>query len=164
MPGTQIVVTANTAGGGDTRGRCISSNVIDASILDRFERALEFHWMDWKYEEPIAKEKFPFLLEKCPSVFAQVGKATDVLRTAIMNEKLYAEFSHRALCAWLGHAQDLLTMSGGVVQEGLMKRAFRAYSDKLPDQETRSEALRLIDPHIAGGVVDTGRAPRSRRT
>jgi len=154
LPGTQIIVTANTAGGGDTRGRCISANVIDASLLDRFERKYEFHWMEWADEGPICKAKFPLLAQRCPDLFDQVGKATASLRDAIGKEQLYAEFSHRAVCAWLGHAEDIIAVTGDV-PNNLARRAARAFLDGMPDSETRLQAERLIDPHIRGGVVGT---------
>lgn len=156
FPGTQIVVTANTAGGGDARGRMVSANVIDASILDRFERKFQFHWMEWADEGPIVQSKFPMLVEQAPDVFAQVGKATAALRDAIVKEQLYAEFSHRAVCAWLGHMQDIVALTGTVPKD-LVKRGARAVLDGMPDDETRLAAERLIDPHIRGGVVGTGR-------
>jgi hypothetical protein len=152
FPGTQIVVTANTAGGGDTRGRMVSANVIDGSILDRFERVFQFHWMEWKDEEPIVKAKFPFLAQRCPGMFQQVGKATGSLRDAVYKETLYAEFSHRGVCKWLGHAEDIIAMTGSV-PKNLPSRAARAFLDGMPDDETRLQAQRLIDPHIKGGVV-----------
>jgi MoxR-like ATPase len=155
LPGTRIVVTANTAGGGDSRGRMISSNVIDGSIMDRFERKFEFHWLDWRDEEPIVRNKHPLLVERCPEVFGMVGKATGSLRQAINNEDLYAEFSHRAVCAWLGHAQDIVQVTGKV-PANLLKRAARAFLDGLPDEETRTSAKRLIDPHMKGGAMDQG--------
>ncbi len=155
LAGTQVVVTANTAGAGDSRGRCTSSNVIDASILDRFERAYEFHWMDWRDEGPIVREKFPLLVAKAPGAFDQVGKATEALRKAVADEALYAEFSHRALCAWLGHAEDIVAVTDTVPAD-LLRRAFRAVADKLPDAETRAEAIRIVDPHLRGGSLDEG--------
>jgi len=153
-PETYIVATANTAGSGDDRGRMISANPIDAALLDRFERKFQFHWMEWDDEEPIVKSKFPLLYERCPSSFSQVGKATASLRDAIHKEKLYAEFSHRAVCAWLGHMEDIVAMTGKVPKD-LVKRGARAFLDGMPDEHTRLEAERLIDPHIKGGVVGT---------
>lgn len=153
MKGTQIVVTANTQGGGDARGRCISSNVIDASILDRFERALEFHWMDWQDEEPIVKLKFPLLAEKCGGIFHQVGEACKALRSAIKNEDIYAEFSHRGLCSWLGMAEDIVETSG-VVPQDLLRRSFRVFADKLTADD-RAAAIRCIDPYLKGGAIPT---------
>lgn len=151
FPGTQIIVTANTAGGGDSRGRMVSANVIDGSILDRFERTFEFHWMEWEDEEPICRAKFPLLAERCPEAFDQVGKATASLRDAITKDQLYTEFSHRAVCSWLGQAEDIIAMTGKV-PSNLLARAFRAWQDKCPDPETRVAAKNLIDPHIKGGV------------
>jgi hypothetical protein len=152
FPGTQIVVTANTAGGGDSRGRMVSANVIDGSILDRFERVFQFHWMEWADEGPIVNAKFPMLAQRCPGIFKQVGKATASLRDAIHKETLYAEFSHRGVCKWLGHAEDIVAMTGKVPKD-LPRRAARAFLDGMPDDETRLQAQRLIDPHIKGGVV-----------
>lgn len=152
FPGTQIIVSANTAGGGDARGRMVSANVIDASILDRFERKFQFHWMQWEDEGPICEEKFPLLKERCPDIFKQVGNATGSLREAIHKNALYAEFSHRAVCAWLGHAEDIVVMTGEVPKD-LPRRAARAVLDGMPDDETRLAADRLIDPYIKSGVT-----------
>lgn len=157
LPGTQVVATANTAGGGDERGRMISANPLDASILDRFERKFEFHSMNWRDEEPIVKAKFPYLVERAPGVFAQMGKATEAIRKAIEGEELHAEFSHRALCAVLGHAEDLLRASqGGKPPANLLKQAARAWWDGLPDRESRMKARACMDPHIKGGMVNEG--------
>jgi len=155
FPGTQIIVTANTSGGGDARGRMVSANPIDGSILDRFERTFEFHWMDWADEGPIVKAKHPLLVERCPDIFEQVGKATASLRKAINKNKLYGEFSHRALCAWLGHAQDIVSVTGRV-EKNLARRSARAFLDKMPDADTRLAATKLIDPHIKGGLIGRG--------
>jgi MoxR-like ATPase len=153
LRGTQIVVTANTAGGGDSRGRMTSANVIDGSILDRFERAFEFHWMDWRDEGVIVREKYPLLLGKAPEVFDQVGRATEALRKAIYDESLYTEFSHRAVCAWLGHAEDIIAVEP-TTPKNLLRRAFRVVADKMSDPETRTEAVRIIDPHLKGGAFN----------
>lgn len=161
VPGTQIVMTANTAGAGDERGRYVSANVIDSSILDRIDRAYMFHLMDWADEEPVLKAKFPLLVEKCPGVFKQAGDATGKLREAIRAETLYTEFSHRAVCAWLGAAEDIIAVSDSV-PEGLMKRAFRVVKDKMPDQEVRDSAERIVDPYLVGGAIPGGGAPGRR--
>jgi hypothetical protein len=157
LPGTIVAATANTAGAGDSRGRMVSANVIDASILDRFNRTFQFRWLDWKDEEPIVRAKFPMLVEKCPEVFPTMGRVTATLRKAIAAEELYAEFSHRALCTVLGHAEDLIFCSGGKkVPSRLLKKAARAWLDGLPDEETRQAARNLIDPHLKGGAIDEG--------
>ncbi len=158
LKGTRIVATANTSGGGDERGRMISANPIDGSILDRFERKFEFHGMDWRDEGPIVKAKFPVLLERAPWVFEKMGKATKALRAAISNDELHGEFSHRGLCAVLGHAEDLLVCSGNTtkVPGNLLRKASRAWWDGLPDSEARDKARACMDPHIKGGAVNEG--------
>lgn len=161
LPGTQVIVTANTAGAGDARGRCTSANVVDASILDRFERAYEFHWMDWRDEEVIVKAKFPLLVEKCPGVFPQAGTVTGALRAAIKADDLFAEFSHRGLCSWLGAGEDIVGVTDTVPVD-LLKRALRAVTDKMPDAETRDNAIRIADPHLTGGTLPAGSAPAGR--
>jgi MoxR-like ATPase len=155
LPGTRIVVTANTTGGGDTTGRYISANPIDSSLLDRFERKFAFHPMSWKDEEAIVRDKFPLLVEKTPGVFKQVGRATGALRNAIKTGDLYAEFSHRAVCSWLGMAEDIARVTGNT-PDNLLKRAARVVLDGMPDAETREEAKRLIDSHLVGGLLDAG--------
>lgn len=160
FPGTQIVATANTSGGGDTRGRMVSANPIDGSIMDRFERVFEFHWMEWRDEEPICKAKFPLLDQEVPAVFTQLGKATAAVRKAIYDEKLYAEFSHRAVCNILGHCQDIISLTGEVPKD-LLKRGIRAWADGLPDEHSKAEAIKLMDPHIQGGVVGSGSSTRT---
>lgn len=153
LKGTTFVATANTAGGGDERGRMVSARPMDASILDRFQRRFQFHYMDWADEEPIVRTKFPSLVAKCPEVFAQIGNCTAAIRDAVAKETLYAEFSHRGVCAVLGHAEDIITVTGKC-PDGLLKRAFRAWIDGLSDENTRLEAKRLIDPHLKGGSLD----------
>lgn len=158
LPGTQVVATANTPGGGDERGRMVSAQPLDASLLDRFERTFMFHGMDWKDEGPIVRAKHPLLCSKAAWVFEKMGKATAALRAAIDNDELYAEFSHRGLCSILGHAEDLLLCSGPTqkVTASLLRKAARAWYDKLPDQEARNKAKTCMDPHIKGGMINEG--------
>lgn len=150
--GTKIVVTANSSGSGDFRGQYISSNPIDASILDRFERAFEFHWMEWEDEAEILKEKFPQLKEES-EVLEVVSKVSSNIRQAIQNETLAADFSHRSLCAWLGHTCDILDVEPNHNVMEALKRATRCWLDKMPDPETRISAAKHIDPHIPGSFL-----------
>ena len=155
LPGTRIAATGNTAGAGDERGRMVSAAPMDASLMDRFERKLQFHWLDWADEILIVQSKFPVLVHRCPSIFSKVGLITGVLRTAILAGDLYGEFSHRAVCSVLGHAQDILLCgSPNRIPKTLLKMALRPWLDGLPDSENRMVALRLIDAHIA--MLDEG--------
>lgn len=160
LPGTMVWATGNTAGSGDSRGRMISSNVIDASILDRFERVYEFHDMSWKDEEVICRSKFPLLVEKCPWIFDQIGKCTTALRKAIYNKTLHTEFSHRGVCSILEHAQDLIEINEGKpVPKDILAGASRAWLDRLGDETTKKQAIAAMDSHIPNGMLDMGGKP-----
>lgn len=163
LPGTVFVATANTAGSGDERGRMVSANPQDASLLDRFERVFQFHSMSWEDEVHICKAKFPLLLKRSPEMFDTMGRIVGVIREAIDKEELYGELSHRGVCSILGHAEDLLSCaSGSEVPATLLVMAVRAWVDGLPDTDTRERAMDLMDPYIKGGTRNTGTAPRRR--
>lgn len=160
MEGTLIAATANSAGAGDTRGRYISANPLDASILDRFEVGLKFHQLDWADEEPVVRAKFPLLTERCSGIFTVMGRITGALRKSIENEELYAEFSHRALCAILRHATRILAARpDGAIPKDLVLKSLRIWIDKLPDTDTRQTALNIMDPLIKGGTLNAGNPP-----
>lgn len=160
LPGTRIVATANTSGGGDLTGRMVSSNPLDGSILNRFNYKLQFHLMDWKDEEPILKAKFPLLVTEVPGVFESLGRATTAMRAAIANNTVYGEFSHRDVCHILMAAQDLLSnTTSDKARANLLKKAVRVWLDGLPDDDTRRAANNILDPHIKGGMVNAGKSP-----
>lgn len=148
MPGTMIVATANTSGGGDERGRMISANPLDASLLDRFERKIQFHWMHWEDEGPIVKAKFPILFDRYPNLEAKFKDTTRALREAVIDDTLHGEFSHRALCNILSHATDMMSECGNAVPSNLIGIAARVWLDGLPDEENRLVAKRIMDAHF----------------
>lgn len=171
FPGTLFVATSNTAGQGDETGRYASTNILDSTILARFERFRKFHLMDWSDEEPILRAKFPFFAEKMPEVLKGTrergsknmttgfGVATQTLRRAIRDGDLHAEFSHRELCNWIQAAEDLLREHPRrKPAEDLLREASRAVFDKFPDEETRLQAKRLIHGFIPGGMLPPAEA------
>jgi hypothetical protein len=155
FPGTQIVATGNTAGAGDPRGRMISANPLDGSLLDRFLR-IRLSWMDWKDEEPVCKAKFPLLAEKLPEMFKWVGDCTTILRAAIHEGEIFTEFSHRGVCAWLKHAENIVRVNDGRVIKNLARLSARVVLDAMPDEETREKVKRYIDPSLPGGALPAG--------
>lgn len=157
LPGTRIVATANTSGGGDSTGRMVSSNPIDGSILNRFNYKIQFHLMDWKDENLIVRDKFPLLSAQVPDIFEALGKVTVALRAAIAGNTIYGEFSHRDVCHILMAADDLLSnTTTDKAKANLLKLAVRVWLDGLPDADTRKAAVNILGPHIRG-VVATGR-------
>jgi len=164
FPGSIIVATGNTAGAGDERGRMISANPLDASLMERFNARFQFHWMDWEDEKEIVKAKFPLLFQRCPSALDKMAGATKVIRDAIMDDKLHGEFSHRALCSILEHAEDMIRVGQKKkIPQKLLRMASRAWVDGLPDQENRDYAIKILDPHIKtlpeGDTSHVGNAP-----
>jgi MoxR-like ATPase len=157
LPGTRIVATANTSGGGDSTGRMVSSNPLDGSLLNRWNYKLKFHLMDWKDEEPIVQAKFPLLVARVPTIFDSLGRATVAMRAAIADQTIYGEFSHRDVCHILMAATDLLmNTTSDKAKTNLLKKAIRVWLDGLPDEDTRKAAVNILDPHIKGGMVTAG--------
>ena len=60
------MATANSIGNGSARYS--SAQVMDASILSRFDSKWEFTTLDWKDESQIIKAKFPLLARICGSI------------------------------------------------------------------------------------------------
>lgn len=168
LPGTRIVATANTQGGGDERGLYRSARPIDSSILSRFNTGLIFSQMDWKDEEPVVRDKFPGLVARAPTLFPMVGAATAALRAGVASRELFGDFSHRELCGWLHMANLILDVEAGpnvVLSDRdqvstLLTRAFRVVRDKYPDEISRAAANRLVSPHISRMAKA---APKPRR-
>lgn len=155
MPGTIISVTANTAGSGDVRGRMVSANPIDGSIMDRFESKVRLRYMDWSDEEEILRAKFPNLYAAMPEAFTHVGRAVDKIRSAIESEEIYWELSHRGVENVFKHARDILAIEQQE-RPKLLQRAWRVVIDGAPDMDTREALKKMIDPHCPSGMLDAG--------
>jgi MoxR-like ATPase len=160
LPGTRIIITANTMGAGDASGKSVSANVLDTSILNRVERKVRFHLIDWRDEEPIVRAKFPMFAERYGHVLDKIGHATAALRSAVENQDLYGEFSHRDLCTWIGDCEDIIRHheqhGEGALPRNILKMGFDSYADGLPDLENRTLAETLVDPYLQGGVLPRG--------
>lgn len=163
FPGTLLVATSNTAGGGNTNGRFVSSNPLDASIMNRFQRKFRFPMLDWVDEKQILEKKFPIFSRKMEAAWEPVGNCVKVLRLATnsaaeTSSPLYAEFGHRDVCNWLGHTEDILRQefrSTGTVAakeevNSLLRRSAQTLLDSMPDDDTRMAACRLMDAYLGG--------------
>jgi MoxR-like ATPase len=161
FPGTVIVATANTPGGGDFQGRYISSNAIDPSLLDRFDRKVKIRRMDWRDENLVVQSKFPQLHAEFPDLLESIAPIAMKLRLAIDDGVLLAEFSHRSVCSVLGHAQDTHKSRSqrnlpALSSHALLKLGFRIWLDGLPDLKNREAADKILDPYLRGGTLDEG--------
>lgn len=152
LPGTLIVATANTSGGGDARGRMISANPIDGSILDRFDRVYEFPYLEWTEEMSILKEKFPLMANVDSSTKTRwfwdpLGRVVETLRKAVTDQMLHGEFTHRSLCTVLGHGEDLLAHFQVRKPVSFVDQVFSVWSNRLPDDDARKFVRSVLDPH-----------------
>lgn len=150
IPGTTVIATANSQGGGDETGRCISARPVDSSIMNRFERKVIFSPMSWKDEGEIIKSKFPALFDHDPSALDAIGHSTKALRKSIEDGAIYMEFSHRDVCNWCSAAVDRLTLRPNKTSN-LLAVAAEAWIMGLADSETRTEAKRIVSPYLSGG-------------
>lgn len=156
LPGTMFIATANTNGTGDQSGKYISSNPIDFSIMDRFERCFRVHHLDWRDEEIILKAKFPDVARRVPKSMGQIGACVKALREAVAREELFGEISHRLIQNWVGEIADILADQRA--PEDIVKVAARVILDKFPSHDQRTRAETLMDPHVKGGVLEEGDA------
>lgn len=154
FPGTTLVATANSSGGGDPSGRCISAAPVDASLMDRVNRFVLFHYPDPADEEPILREKCPTLASRYPEVFPLLMACTRALRDACAHGDLYFDFSHRTLVDWALAAQDRLSaLAYKGKGDALVAKAFRTVLDKAPNDTVREALRRTVDPHLPKGVI-----------
>ena len=152
IKGTTVIATANSQGGGDETGRCISARPVDSSIMNRFERKVIFSPMSWKDEGEIIRSKYPELFVHDSTALDAIGHSTKALRKAIADGEVYMEFSHRDVCNWCSAAMDRLSLRPNKTAN-LLHVASEAWIMGLGDQETRIEAKRIISPYLSGGFM-----------
>lgn len=144
-PDTRIVATANSAGRGDATGYYSSVQELDESILDRFERVIEYHFLQESEELEVLKNKFPALHKAVPKEFKDVMRVAGTIREMVANNDIYASFSHRRIVQWLNSATELLEESQGVPYPGLLREAAMDWLEWY-DQNTRDAVIsRVLD-------------------
>lgn len=163
LEGTRFVATANSIGNGSERYS--SAQVMDASILSRFNNKVEFCQLDWRDEEMIIRNKFPLLARICggmtygeKSFFANIGDIVKVIRKAIKQGNLSMEFGHREVSGWMKQLQGIVsyyTTRGKDVPADLMKRGFRQVCGAVEGTQ-RDQLTMLVDTFIQGGLIDQG--------
>ena len=163
LEGTRIVATANSIGNGSARYS--SAQVMDASILSRFDSKWEFTTLDWKDESQIVKAKFPLLARICGSMkygekdfFDNIGDVVKAIRGAIKTDSIEMEFGHRELCGWMKHMQSRVVFyhkRGRKIPTTLVKDSFRQVRGAV-DQGMHAQLDMLVDTFIRGGVIDQG--------
>lgn len=146
FPGTRIVATANTSGGGDDTGRMVSSRVIDTSIKSRFERVVKLGYMEWAEEERILVGKLSGIWSRLDQRDKDRVKSMTATLRASCEKGLAIEFGHRELCRWLGHAEDLLVLNAVRQPWVAVTAAFIQVIDDCPTPEDSLQIRRLAEP------------------
>lgn len=155
LPGTRIVATANTSGGGDATGR-YTSTPVDTSLMDRINFAVTFTNMDSRDEEPIVRAKYAALVARFPEVTGVVMRATTAIRDAITKGDLYMDFGHRTVCAWLDAVENEAEFYTGRDASKVLRAGLQDVLSKCPNDDTREQVKVLVDPHLKGGAVEEG--------
>lgn len=155
LPGTLVVATANTAGGGDTSGK-YTATTVDTSVLDRFTFKVTFSNMDPRDEEPILRAKYPQLAARFPELVTTVMKATTAIRDAIEKDEVFIDFGHRSLCNWMDAIQVESVFYSGRDAAKVIRAGLQDVLAGAPNEDTREALKRLVDPHLKGGAVDEG--------
>ena len=158
LPGTMIVATANTSGGGDTSGK-YTSTTVDLSILSRFTYKVRFHTMDARDEEPILRAKYPALCARFPDLVGIVLRATTAIRDAIQKEEIFLEFGHRDVCNWMDATQAEAQYTATKDASRVLREGLQDILAGCPNEDTLEAVKRLVDPHMKGGAVEEGEPP-----
>lgn len=164
LEGTRIVATANSIGNGSARYS--SAQVMDASILSRFDSKWEFTTLDWRDESNIIKAKFPLLARLCGGMkydggedfFSNIGNVVGSIRKAIKDNSIEMEFGHREVCGWMKHMQSRVVFyhkRGRKIPTTLVKDSFRQVRNAV-DDGMHAQLDMLVDTFICGGVIDQG--------
>ena len=165
LEGTKIMATANSIGVGDFSGRYASVQLVDASILSRFDYKIQFHLLDWVDESVILQAKFPLLTELYGKseiagrpFFEHLGSLVEVIRKAISDGVIELEFGHREIVAILRYATSLCRldlMQQRSIRKKLLAEAVMIVIHSL-QSELQSALTLLINPYIRGGLIATG--------
>ncbi len=142
-PDTRIIMTANSAGRGDMTGFYSSVQEMDESILDRFDRAVEYHFLEKDEEKEILMAKFPELAEEMPDAFDKIMDVTDQIRKLISQREIFASYSHRRLVQWLQSVEELYIENGQKSYKGILQEAAQDWMDWY-DQATRDKVINRV--------------------
>jgi len=144
FPGTLIMATANSRGRGDDFGTYSSVQSMDDSILDRFGRFVEYHYLEAEEEEAILLKKFPHLHKLAGrDPFSQIMNVTGMVRKMIENKEVYIGFSHRTLTEWCESVFELTMERDGKYNASLIKVAASDWLERY-DEDTRNALLKRV--------------------
>lgn len=139
-PDTMIVATANSAGRGDTSGLYSSVQEMDESILDRFQRVVQFQFMSQELEIQILHRKFPALAKAAPEAFKPIMQVASILREMVNQGEIHASFSHRRIVQWLQSVEELMLEKNGKYDKAMLRESAQDWLEWY-DETTRDMAI-----------------------
>ena len=149
-PDTMIIATANSAGRGDTTGYYSSVEEMDESILDRFQRVVEFTFMERSQEIQILKRKFPRVLEKGgEDPFDCIMQVSDIMRSMVSSGEIFASFSHRRIVQWLMSLDELIEENGETYNHELLRESAQDWLEWM-DETTRGAVVKRALETVLG--------------
>lgn len=152
LPGTLIVATSNTIGGGDDTGLYRSARPQDASLMSRWQRSIRWHYLEWEDEVQLCRKKFPGLVARTPQMLGQLKTITTILRAAIANRQVQTVFGHREVHYILEDAWDIVRLNDGKIPQHLLRDALLGVIEKARDEANIKAMKDLIDAHVAGDL------------
>lgn len=165
LPGTKFCFTANSSGGGDEHGRCVTSNVVDSSLLDRLA-VVRTSPMDWEDEKAILEERCPEFFEWAKSQTSDpldfVKSKVKAIRDLIMGEEVNIEFTTRTVISWVEQVARIAKFdpTGNLMVRG----ARTAFLDKASDTTTRETLLNTVGANEKyDEIVTTAPTTRTNR-
>lgn len=149
FPGTMIVATANSRGGGDDFGTYASVQTMDSSILDRFGRFIEYDYLDVDEEMEILREKYPYLQSNCQRSFESMAKVTETIRRMISSKELYIGFSHRLLTEWCESLTEIVQENTNHYSPSLLGEAAEDWLERFDEDVRKTLIERTLNAYIS---------------
>lgn len=145
--GTQIIATANSSGRGDATALYATSQVMDESILDRFNVVVHYPFMTEQEECQILQRRFPSLPRRIIEMCVRAGR---YIRIGIGKGEIYGSFSHRRIVNWLQSIEDLATirLETKRTRDGVMLEAAKDWLDWF-DPQQRETIERALGPLLS---------------
>lgn len=145
-PDTMIIATANSAGRGDTTGYYSSVEEMDESILDRFQRVVEFTFMPASQEVEILNRKFPYVAKNAPDkAWGQIMDVAQIMRNMVSAGEIFASFSHRRIVQWLMSLEELIRENEGVFEHYMLRESAQDWIEWLDDTTRHAVVSRALD-------------------
>lgn len=142
FPGTIFCATANSRGRGDY-GLYSSVQTIDDSLLDRFERFIEAHFLDTDEEYAILAAKYPRLSKDFSENLRDIVDVASTIRTMISQREIFINFSHRVLESWCEAFLEITEERSLLSPREALREAAQDWLERF-DEDSRAALLERV--------------------